>query len=64
VAVKVAKDKHDLRFDIPCLGAATLETCREAKIAVLAFESGRTLLLEREQMATLAKKSKISVVAC
>src|SRR5580698_7046524 len=41
VAVKVAKDKHDLRFDIPCVGAGTLETCREAKISVLAFEGGK-----------------------
>ncbi len=64
VAVKVAKDKHDLRFDIPCIGASTLETCRDAKIAVLALESGKTLLLEREQIESLAKKNKISVMAC
>jgi hypothetical protein len=64
VAVKVAKDKHDLRFDIPCLGAGTLETCRESKIAVLAFESARTLLLDRAEVETLARKYKISVAAC
>jgi hypothetical protein len=64
VAVKVAKDKHDLRFDIPCVGAGTLETCREAGISVLAFESNKTLLLEREQLEALAKKHKISVAAC
>lgn len=64
VAVKVAKDKHDLRFDIPCIGTSTLETCREAKIAVLAFESGKTLLLDLPAMETLAKKHKLSVVAC
>jgi hypothetical protein len=64
VAVKVAKERHDLRFDIPCVGTGTLETCREAKIAVLAFESGKTLLLEREPLEALAKKHKISVVAC
>ncbi|HEY3762564.1 MAG TPA: UDP-2,3-diacylglucosamine diphosphatase LpxI [Verrucomicrobiae bacterium] len=62
VAVKVAKEKHDLRFDIPCLGAQTLETCAAAKISVLAIESGRTLLLEREACETLAKKNRISVV--
>jgi hypothetical protein len=62
--VKVAKDKHDLRFDIPCVGAGTLETCREAGISVLAFESNKTLLLEREQLEALAKKHKISVAAC
>src|SRR5438067_2023654 len=27
IAVKVAKEKHDLRFDIPCIGPQTLETC-------------------------------------
>ena len=63
VAVKVAKDKHDLRFDIPCLGAATLETCREANISVLAFESGKTLLLDRPEMEALAKKHRITVAA-
>jgi len=64
VAVKVAKDKHDLRFDIPCIGASTLETGREAKIAVLAFESGKTLLIDREAVEALARKYKISVTAC
>lgn len=62
VAVKVAKEKHDLRFDIPCLGAQTLRTCAVAKISVLAIESGKTLLLEQEACAQLAKKNKISVV--
>jgi DUF1009 family protein len=64
VAVKVAKDKHDLRFDLPCLGSDTLETCREAKIAVLAFESARTLLLDQAEVEALARKHKITVAAC
>jgi DUF1009 family protein len=62
VAVKVAREKHDLRFDIPCLGAQTLETCAAAKISVLAIESGKTLLLERQACETLAKKNMISVI--
>ena len=61
VAVKVAKEKHDLRFDIPCLGPQTLETCATAKISVLAFEAGKSLLLEQEACAELARKNKISV---
>jgi DUF1009 family protein len=63
VAVKVAGEKHDPRFDIPCVGLSTLEACAEAKIAVLAFEAGMTLLLEQEPVASLARKHKISVVA-
>jgi UDP-2,3-diacylglucosamine hydrolase len=61
VAVKVAKLNHDMRFDIPCIGAKTFETCAAAKISVLALESGKSLLLEREDCEDLAKKNKISV---
>jgi len=61
VAVKVAKPNHDMRFDIPCIGAKTFEICAAARISVLALESGKTLLLERDQCEELAKKNKISV---
>jgi DUF1009 family protein len=61
VAVKVAKEKHDLRFDIPCIGRQTLETCTASGVAVLALESGKTLLLEREACAQFAKQNKISL---
>ncbi len=62
VAVKVAKINHDMRFDIPCIGAKTLETCAASGVAVLALEAGRTLLLEQETCAQLADKHRISVV--
>ena len=63
VAVKVAKLNHDMRFDIPSIGAKTFEACAAAKISVLALEAGKTLLLEREACEELAKKNKISVTA-
>lgn len=62
VAVKVAKLNHDMRFDIPCLGPKTLETCAAAGVAVLAFEAGRSLLLEQEDCRELARKHKLSVL--
>ncbi len=62
VAVKVAREKHDMRFDIPCLGPQTLQTCAAARISVLALESGRTLLLEPELCEQLARKNKIALV--
>ena len=61
MAVKVAKEKHDLRFDIPCLGVQTLEICAAARVSVLAFEAGKSLLLEQETCERLAKKNKISI---
>ena len=63
VAVKVAKEDHDLRFDIPCLGERTLETCASAGIRVIAFEAGRTLLLDREAVEALAQRHQITVTA-
>jgi DUF1009 family protein len=62
VAVKVAKAMHDLRFDIPCLGPQTLQCCAAARISALAFESGRSLLLEQEACEELAKKNKLTVM--
>jgi hypothetical protein len=61
VAVKVAREKHDLRFDIPCLGPKTLETCAAARITALAFEAGKSLLLEQETCAQLARQHKITL---
>ncbi|HEY4415266.1 MAG TPA: UDP-2,3-diacylglucosamine diphosphatase LpxI [Verrucomicrobiae bacterium] len=61
IAVKVAKLNHDMRFDVPCLGAKTLEACATAKISVLAIEAGKSLLLERPECEMLANKNKISV---
>jgi len=62
VAVKVAKAEHDFRFDIPCLGPQTLETCAGSGISVLAFEADKSLLLEQETCERLAKKNRISIV--
>src|SRR5882757_2833049 len=62
VAVKVAKLNHDMRFDIPCIGAKTLETCAAAGISVLAFEPGRSILLEREQCENFCRSKKLALV--
>ena len=61
VAVKVARENHDFRFDIPCVGPQTLEVCAGAGITVLALEVGKTLLLEQDACEVLAKKNKISL---
>jgi UDP-2,3-diacylglucosamine hydrolase len=61
VAVKVAKENHDMRFDIPTIGLRTVETSAQHGIAVLAFEPGSTLLMDQAEIAVLARKKKISV---
>ncbi|MSU61214.1 MAG: LpxI family protein [Pedosphaera sp.] len=63
VAVKVAKAKHDLRFDIPCIGPRTIENCGAARISVLAVEANNTLLLEENEVEDLIRKLKIKLTA-
>ncbi len=63
IAVKVAKPKHDFRFDIPCLGAKTLKICAASRLAVLAFEAERTLLLNHESVEERAHRHGITVCA-
>lgn len=57
--VKVAKVSHDLRFDIPCVGPRTVDVCSESKIAVLAIEAGKTLLLEQEELNSSIRNAGI-----
>jgi DUF1009 family protein len=63
IMVKVAKPNQDMRFDVPVIGASTMEVAASAHLRVIAVESGRTLLLEREALLELAERSNISVVA-
>jgi DUF1009 family protein len=61
VAMKVAKEGHDMRFDIPCIGPQTIQTCGDSGVAVLGLEPGKTLLLEQEEMERLIRKHKVAV---
>jgi len=63
VAVKIAKEGHDPRFDIPCVGPDTVDVMKEAGISALAIEAGQTILLESEELAHRARKAKVSVVS-
>jgi DUF1009 family protein len=64
VMIKVAKPNQDMRFDVPVIGVGTLRLAKEAKLRVLAIESGKTLLLERDKVLDLANRAKISIIGC
>jgi hypothetical protein len=63
VAVKVAKQGHDVRFDIPCIGPQTVATLAAAGISVLAIEAGCTILLDPAQVRAAADKAGVCIVA-
>ncbi len=62
VAVKVAREGHDMRFDIPCMGLKTLETCGASGIQVLALEAGKSLILDEDEVRNFAERNQLSVV--
>lgn len=63
VAVKVARRNHDMRFDVPCIGAQTVATCIAAGISVLAVEAGKTFVLDRPQIKGQIEKRRLSLLA-
>ncbi len=63
VVVKVSKPDHDFRFDIPCVGTNTIASCAAGKVAVLAVEAGRSLLLDKESVLRAAEEHEVCVVA-
>ena len=60
--VKVARRREHLLFDVPVVGLSTIPVMRETGTTVLAIESGRTLMLDREQMLEAANEAGISIV--
>jgi DUF1009 family protein len=63
IMIKVAKPKQDMRFDVPVIGVETIKIAADAKLRVIAVESGKTLLLERDAIVDLARRANISIVA-
>jgi DUF1009 family protein len=61
--VKVAKPKQDLRFDVPVIGVATIESMAKANATCLAVEAGRTLIFDLDGVRAQADVRGICVVA-
>ena len=61
--VKVAKPNQDMRFDVPVIGVATIETMVRAGASCLSVEAGRTLLFDREKLLKRADEAGIAIVA-
>ena len=61
--VKVAKPNQDMRFDVPVVGVATIETMARAGATCLAVEAGRTLLFDAAALREAAGRAGIAIVA-
>lgn len=60
--VKVAKPNQDMRFDVPVVGAPTIQAMGAVGATVLSIDAGRTLVLDGDAMMAAANELRIAVV--
>ena len=60
--VKVAKPGQDMRFDVPVIGPRTIRKMRQVNATAVAVETGKTLLLEQDELLREADGAGIAVV--
>ena len=61
--VKVAKPNQDMRFDVPVVGVATIETMLAAGATCLSIEAARTLMFDPGAIVAKADEAGIAIVA-
>ncbi|MGD0579305.1 MAG: UDP-2,3-diacylglucosamine diphosphatase LpxI, partial [Bryobacteraceae bacterium] len=62
--VKVSHRRQHLLFDVPVAGPGTIRAMAECGATALAVDAGRTLLLDRDEMLSLAAEAGIAIVGC
>ncbi len=56
VLAKVAKPQQELRIDLPTIGIKTVEVASNAGLNGIVIEAGRSLIIDREEVLSLADK--------
>jgi DUF1009 family protein len=62
VAVKAAKPRQDLRFDVPVIGPRTVELAGECGVIAIGLEAGRTLVLDARRTIPLAREAGVALI--
>ena len=60
--VKVAKPKQDMRFDVPVVGVATIDTMKAAGATAITVDARRTLVVDGERFFEAANAAGIAVI--
>ena len=61
VVFKAAREGHDMRFDIPVVGLKTLKHMKSAGATALAFQAGRLVMLEKDDIVRYADAHGIAI---
>jgi DUF1009 family protein len=62
IFVKTVKRNQDYRFDVPVFGERTLDVMHAAGIRTAALETGRVIMLDKDQLLRKAQKLKIELI--
>jgi DUF1009 family protein len=60
--VKVAKPAQDMRFDVPVVGVATIETMKRTGATAISVDAGKTLIVDGDRFLDAANAAQIAVV--
>jgi len=59
----VAMPQQDMRFDVPTIGPATIESMVAAGARVLAIEACKTIVIDQEETVALADRHGLTITA-
>lgn len=60
--LKSAKPNQDMRFDVPCIGADTIQSLKDNGAACVVVQKGKTIIIDKPETLALADKLNIAVV--
>jgi UDP-2,3-diacylglucosamine hydrolase len=61
IIIKVSSPEQDWRFDVPTVGITTIQKLIQIKAKGIVLESGKSFLLEKDQLTRLAKKNNFFI---
>jgi len=61
--VKIAKPKQDMRFDVPVIGVKTIEVMQKSGATCLAIHTGKSLLMDGDEVVHAADDRGVAIVA-
>lgn len=61
--VKVSKPEQDMRFDVPTIGPQTVQRVHEGGGTAIVVEADKTIVVEQQETAQMAKQLGITIVA-
>lgn len=60
--LKAPRAKHDMRFDVPCIGQDTIQSLKDYDACCVAVEKDKTIIIDKPETLALADRLGIAVV--